>query len=130
MARPPALTTDVLKKLSDAIRVGATNEIACKYAGISESVFYEMKAGKFPRGIDKNLKAEFSEVLTRAEGEGAVQLLAVIQKAGREGDWRAALAILERRYADSYGKQVHEHTGPNGAPLTIQIQRITREVDA
>lgn len=103
MARPTKYTPETAKKITDAIRVGATFHLACAYAGISEETFSQWRK-KFP---------EFSEAVKEAEGGAAVKWLALIDKAAGDGTWQAAAWKLERRYPEQYGRQVvdNRHSG-------------------
>jgi hypothetical protein len=114
-------TPETVDKLTQAIRLGATYKLACDYAGISQETFSQWMNGK----------PEFSEAVKDAEGEGAVKLLAVIERAanGVKGDngeyiltpvWQAAAWKLERRYPQMYGKQAIEVSGPNGVPIRVK----------
>ena len=120
MARPVKLTPEVQKALTQAIELGATYELACKYAGITYQTFrnwtlaaQEAKSGQL---------VDFAKAIEAAEGKAAVKWLAKIEQAGSD-DWRAVAWKLERRYPQDYGKTVQEqqHTGKDGGPLTITI---------
>lgn len=112
MARPTKYTPETVKKITDAIKLGATYELACNYAGIDYSTFNEWQ----------KTKPKFSEAVKAAEGEAAVKWLAKIEAAAVKS-WQAAAWKLERRYPHDYGRTVQEqqHTGKDGAPLTIII---------
>lgn len=103
MARPSKYTPETAKKITDAIRLGATFGLACQYAGISEDTFARWRE-KY---------ADFAEAVKEAEGAGVVGWLAKIEKAANEGTWQAAAWKLERRYPREYGRTVqeHEHSG-------------------
>lgn len=113
MARRSKYTPDVVKRITDAIRLGATYELACNYGGISHETFHQWR----------NNKPEFSDAIKEAEGTAVVKWLALIDKAATEGSWQAAAWKLERRYPHDYGKTVQEnqHTGKDGGPMTIVI---------
>lgn len=96
MARPTKYTPETTKKITDAIRVGATYRLACDYGGITEETFSQWRK-RYP---------EFTEAIKEAEGAGAVGWLAKIEKAANEGAWQAAAWKLERRYPESYGRTV------------------------
>lgn len=59
--------------------------------------------------MDRGIKAEdeeyrsFYEEVTKALAQAKVRNEAILQKAAAE-DWRAALAWLERRYPEEWGK--------------------------
>jgi transposase len=101
MARPTKYTPETAKKIYDAIRVGATYELACAYAGISYETFNQWRKAK----------AQFSEAVKEAEGGAAIKWLAQIDKAAQDGTWQAAAWKLERRYPREYGRTVMEHAG-------------------
>lgn len=123
MGRPSKFTPETIKKLTDAIRLGATYELAAKSAGISYQTFNEWREGRLmPKGTTSEQKREFVEAIQKAEGDAVVQWLAKIEKAANDGAWQAAAWKLERRYAREYGRNVHEHVGKDDAPLTIVFQ--------
>lgn len=97
--RKTKYTPDVVQRITEAIRLGATYKLACQYAGISTPLFYQWM----------NTKLEFLSAVKEAEGKGAIQWLAVIEKAAKEGTWQAAAWKLERRYNEDYGNRTH-HT--------------------
>ena len=107
--RPTKYTPETVKKIVDAIRVGATFRLACDYAGITEETFSQWRK-KY---------SEFSDAIKEAEGQGVVGWLAKIEKAANEGVWQAAAWKLERRYPKEYGRQVVE-TEHSGA-VTIKV---------
>ena len=100
MGRPTKLTPEVTKTITDAIAIGATYQAAAEYAGVGYSTFLAWMVKKA-----KNYVA-FQEAVTGANAKARISLLAAIQKPAREGDWRAAAWILERRFGDEYGPVV------------------------
>jgi hypothetical protein len=50
--RPTKMTTDIVKKLEDAFCVGATDAMACFYAGISRQTLYNYQE-KHPDFVDR-----------------------------------------------------------------------------
>lgn len=94
--RPTKYTPATVKRIVDAIRVGATFEMACAYGGISHETFCEWRR-KYP---------EFLEAVKAAEGAGVVTWLAVIEQAAKDGAWQAAAWKLERKYPQQYGRRV------------------------
>jgi len=118
MGRPSKLTPEVQKRITDAIRVGATYELAAQYGGIAYNTFNEwMKAGETATS-GKN--RELYEDVKGAEGEAAIKWLAVIDKASIE-QWQAAAWKLERRYPHAYGRSVTEVTGKDGKDLPVLV---------
>jgi len=99
MARPTKYTPEAVKKITDAIQLGATHELACKYAGISEDSLARWQARY----------ADFAAAIKEAEGSGAVGWLLRIEAAAKNGSWQAAAWKLERRYPEQYGRTVSDH---------------------
>ena len=101
MGRPSKYNEANAKKITDAVRVGATYKLACSYAGISDETFANWRK-RYP---------EFEQALVEAEGGAVVKWLALIDKAAQDGTWQAAAWKLERRYPREYGRTVIEHDG-------------------
>ena len=99
MARKSKYTPETVAKIIEAIKMGATYELAAGYAGIHYDTFNEWMKHK----------AEFSEQVKSAEGVGAMIWLAKIERAASDGNWQAAAWKLERRYPHMYGKTVQQH---------------------
>jgi hypothetical protein len=114
--RKSKYSPEVVSDIVTALSMGATEQHAAFYAGISEDTFQ--------RWEDKY--ADFADRVKRAKGQRAVKWLAKIEQAANT-DWRAALAKLQACERDSYGKEKAElqHTGKDGAPLTVVIERVT-----
>jgi len=107
MGRPSKLTPETQEKICEAIRLGATYELACNSAGVSYTSFREWilrgekaKTGKF---------LVFSEAIKKAEGDATKKWLSHIEDAAQDGNWQAAAWKLERRYPANYGKQIKQH---------------------
>lgn len=99
--KPKLLNPVIVARLCDAIRTGATIELACKYAGIAASVYYDaVNRGKAGAVEWQGLIAELAD----AEGAGAVEMLTTVTNAARNGTWPAAAWMLERRYPMMYGR--------------------------
>lgn len=96
MARKSKYTPDVIQRLTMAIGLGATYELACGYAGITYETFREWI----------KTKVGFSDVIKAAEGQAATKWLAKIEQAASEGNWQAAAWKLERRYPKDYGRRI------------------------
>lgn len=113
------LSPDVKERVLQAIRLGATYELACAYAGVSRrSLLRYRKDGAFGAEVEK------------AEGHAAVTWLAKIEKAASDGEWTAAAWKLERRYPDVYGRRVQEVRGSPDAPLRVTLVLGERELGA
>lgn len=112
MARRTKYTPEVVQRLTQAISMGATYELACKYAGLHYDTFNEWRKAK----------PEFSDAVEKAEGQAVVGWLAKIEKAANDGEWTAAAWKLERRYPQQYGRKVTEHTGEVGVKGYVTTQ--------
>lgn len=96
----------VRTRLLAAFSLGATIDIACAAAGITKPAYYawygaycRRDASVFP-GLD-----DLFEAIESARASGAIQMLAVIQRAATDGrNWQAAAWRLERRYPRDYGR--------------------------
>jgi transposase len=108
-----------------ALRQGAPIRTACHIAGISKSTYYEWcRLGReHPRSAHAAFVLEGSKAISTAE----LNLIGVIRRAAAKGDWRAALAILERRWPEEYGRRIQmvenpsKHQGP--PPQLIVTER-------
>ena len=99
--KPKLLNPAILSRLCDAIRTGATIELACKYAGIAPSVYFD--AQNRAKNGDPEWQGVAAE-LADAEGACAVEMLSTVTNAARNGTWPAAAWMLERRYPMMYGR--------------------------
>lgn len=106
--RKSKYTPETVKKITQAIELGATYELAAAYGGISITTFNDWRKAK----------PAFSAAIKEAEGRASVKWLARIEQAASE-HWQAAAWKLERRYPRDYGRTVQEHTGEGGGPLTV-----------
>jgi transposase len=136
--RPTKLTPETVKKLTDAIQSGATYELACKYAGITYSLFASWRARGLaevarrdnprvkdgtPEWITEQPFLDFFEAIQKAEGNAALGWLLKIEQAANQGHWQAAAWKLERRYPQDYGRKVHEVQGKDGGPVVVEVLR-------
>lgn len=117
-------TKETVDRLLRGIRMGLTYELACQYARIDYSTFWNWKSGKFPRSLtdeQKELKTDFMEMLAGAEGDAAARHMSTIMQAAAQGDWKASAWALERRWPHHYGREVVELSGKEGGPVAIEI---------
>jgi hypothetical protein len=109
--RKSKYTPELIKVLLDAVGTGMTDGDACLIAGISEETFYAWQ----------RTKPDFSDRILRARPNGWKSALERIRLAGIEGDWKADAEYLDRTRSPYRKSQEMQHTGPNGAPLTISF---------
>lgn len=113
MARPSSYTPKKAALILDALSGLAGKGEAAKAAGISRKTLYNWR--------DAN--PDFAEALEDVD-EGVTDLVesSALRKAIREGDTTMQIFLLKTRRRDIYGdRQTLEHTGKDGAPLTITI---------
>jgi len=106
MARKSKFNEAITNRIAEALRIGATYEIAAEYAGISRSTLYNwMEKGKEQ---NSGQYRTFLDSIKTAEARGAIANLAMIESAAKAGDWKAAAWRLERRHGytrDGYQAQ-------------------------
>lgn len=98
MGRPTSLTDISAERIRQAVRKGATWQLAAAAAGVGRSTLMDWKA-KGKRG--EQPYADFLDSLKRAEAERADEALEHIQKAAGTS-WQAAAWYLERRYPQTF----------------------------
>lgn len=108
----------VVDRLIEAIKRGATNELAARYASISPATLYNWLATAEQQESGKYV--EFSQKFYEAKGKAAYKWLGMIDDA-MPTNWQAAAWKLERTYPTQYGKTVQsvEVSGAGGGPITI-----------
>lgn len=94
-------TPERMKRILQALELGATYQLAANAAGIS--------ATTLTRWMRED--EEFGDECRSSEGKAAVRWLAKIEQAASAGDWHAAAWKLERRFPRDYGKRIVEHEG-------------------
>lgn len=137
----------VFASVVDDLRVGGYIADAAHRAGVSPaSVFRwiargaewedhdEEKDGPIPE--HERVYVEFCVAVERARSDAVMASLAVIRRAAqgtpaeyspdgnlvrkeRQPEWTAAAWYLERTRPHEFGRQIHEHQGKDGAPLTL-----------
>ena len=104
IGRPSKLTTETKGKLVNALSAGAHIEIACVYAGITRTTYYEWAAiarNGTPENPAPKEYLELAETIEQATVQGEITTLASIKKASAD-DWRAGAWLLERRHPDRW----------------------------
>jgi hypothetical protein len=121
--RPRKDPADYLPRLCLALELGSWRWLACKFAGVSYSTFRTWMVAGEAADADAAMQA-FVRRIHQAEATAAVRDLARIHEAAAH-DWRAAAWLLERRFPESYGKQVLEqrHTGAGAPAVQVLVQR-------
>ena len=137
MAAPSKLTPDTQARIVQALRLGATFELAAQYGGVSYDTFNnwrkrgEAELDRMARartrtdaGPDELPFVQFFEATKAAEADAVVGWLAKIEKAASDGNWQAAAWKLERRYPQDYGRTVvqNEITRRDGGAVNIVVK--------
>jgi transposase len=121
VGRPDKLSPELRARLVEAVRAGCTWECAADYASISRSTLHRWLA----RAGELNADPRFNELraeLRKAEAEAELYAAAVVKRA-MDGDWRAAIAYLERRHPERWGRRSAgaklEHHQPGEAEIDV-----------
>ena len=134
--RPTALLEEIKEQtLLDYIRIGTPVRKAVTASGIAEKTFYNWMArgmaererqSLVPNAKDIPTEVIFLQFLQRVEqarAEAITKKVAVIAKAGNDGDWRAAAWYLERQVPEDFGKTDRfEIGGTNGEAIRVQVE--------
>jgi hypothetical protein len=113
--RPTKFTQKVTSAIIKNIRIGATFRDAAGAAGVDyESYNNWMKRGE---AEGEGPYFDFFVSVEQAKHDAILQYVGVINKAAKQGDWRAALEYLRRRDREHWGDNVDLTTGGN--PLTV-----------
>lgn len=134
--RPTALLEEVKEQtLLDYIRIGTPIRKAVTASGIAEKTFYNWmtrgmaereRLSLVPDAKENPTEVIFLQFLQRVEqarAEAITKKVAVIAKAGNDGDWRAAAWYLERQVPEDFGKTDRfEIGGTNGEAIKVQVE--------
>jgi hypothetical protein len=115
-------TDQTLDRLCQGLSLGATHELACRYAGVASSTFRAWRQ-EAERAAPGTRQHALLARLDAAEGQAAVHWLRLIEDAAQQGQWQAAAWKLERRYPSEYGRHIVQHDGQ--VRLTTQPEWIT-----
>lgn len=123
MSRPTKLTPEIADLIVAAIRAGSFPEPAARAAGVSPATLYRWK--RRGRSEEEGPYRDFLETLRRAEGAAEVHAIAVIRKQ-MPGDWRAALAYLERRHPERWQRNTEgKGRKPRPRRRSIDLKKLT-----
>ena len=112
MGRPTKLNAETTERLIEAVRLGATWEIAAAAAGVDVSTVHRWRAG------EGELNRELCDRLQKSEADGALDALAAIRQAAQGGTWQAAAWLLERRYPAAYGRRTEVAVSTTVKPVS------------
>ncbi len=129
-----AETIDRGEVIIRTVRLGVPDHIACQAAGIHRSTLARWKAAASEAADldDEALTAkqrrlrDFCDQLTRAEAESVGYAVAMV-RAAMPKDWRAAVALIERRFPRDFSKRIEVQTDPvDRRPSTVDADLATR----
>ncbi len=98
--RPSKLTPEVQEKVLQALGLGNTRAHAAVYAGVGERTFRRWMAEGQEEG--EGPYTELRQAVLAAESRAQMLATGCIAKAIRDGDWKAAAWMLERRVPEHY----------------------------
>ncbi len=129
MSRKPKINPESIKRICNAIELGATYTIAAEAGGISRGTLYNwFDRAKKPRADKAYVR--FLEQFTAAESRGALHLLGEVKRHSVK-DWRAAAWVLERRHdykKDKVSERISEiRTDPDKQKTPDDYMSLLRE---
>tara|TARA_R110000824_G_scaffold19663_1_gene75650 strand:+ start:104 stop:535 length:432 start_codon:yes stop_codon:yes gene_type:complete len=113
------------KSILDATTLGCTKRLACKYAGISETVLYDWLSRG--RGAENEEFITFLEDFNKAEAMSALRSLGTLNQAMKAGDIRAAMFLLERRHG--YNKVDQPLIEIKVSDDSLNVRELMEEID-
>ena len=121
MARPTKFTAERCERFLAAFSTGVFAETAARHAGWSPATLYRILRGTSPEHV------AFRENVHRVETELELRLAGTVTQAAFR-DARLALAMLERRFAEHWGRRAAlaaplEEVVRPGAPPPPQLER-------
>jgi transposase-like protein len=113
--RPTKFTPTRVDGILNAIRNGATRNLAARLNGITEDTIYDWnRQGEADKAAGRRTaKAKFSDDLSRADEEQEFLLIGAVMRGTRDrqvggewipGDWRAALSLLKSKFPERYSE--------------------------
>jgi transposase len=97
MARPTKLNDELTRQIARMIRAGNSVEVLCDVVGIGESTFYDwLERGKSDARNDA-LYRRFRAAVLKAHGDRERKLVGYIERAARNGSWKAAEWLMKRQ---------------------------------
>ena len=114
MARPNKFTPERRERFLAALSTGAFPETAARHAGWSQATLYRILGGTSPDHV------AFREDVLRTETELELRLAGTVTQAAF-GSARLALALLERRFSERWGRRAGiaragDPQSPEGTP--------------
>jgi hypothetical protein len=124
--RPTRFTAETRETLLGALRAGATRKDACAVAGLGYSTFMSWMQ---QAAADDGEYEDFALLVRQAEATFIVTLCQLWTRAAGT-DWRAAMALLERRYHAAPRKVIEHRYHPPGSRPLSKVYELPRDGDA
>lgn len=104
------------------LRLGLNRNDAAALAGWSRQVFkVYIERGETAVAEGRHDKfVTFLAEVERAEAEFKASCHGVIVNAAQNGQWTAAMTLLERRFPQEYSRRTLEVTGRDGGPIEVR----------
>lgn len=119
MPRPTKITPEAAERIVGAVMVGAPLELAATAGGVTDrTVRRWLERGRREK---KGPYAAFAKSITEAQVRLLTRHLAVVDKAGLQGDWRASAWKLAHVFPAQFGGPNQlEVSGKGGKPIQVQ----------
>lgn len=128
---PIKLTLDVRDTIVEAVEAGLTYERAAAVAGVHRGTLVEWRN----RGTEDleagraTVFADLADALTPASARGELELARIIREAATD-DWRAALAILQARHPERWGRRPAVDVTSNEVSAPVHVKPTGSRRDA
>lgn len=116
--RPTAITSEVVRKLTEAFKLDMTVEEACTYANISKDTYY--RKCKSDKG--------FSDEMERARQFATAKARRIVIEK-MEDDGGLALKYLERKRKEEFSQRFEQQVEVNSILALVKAQEESETVD-
>lgn len=103
--RPSIPSREILESVCETVRNGVPAEVAAAAAGVDEPTFEAWMARGERGGRGAGAYMAFCDAVAKARAEAQAQLVRRIADAAAEGHWQAAAWLLERAFAEKWGRK-------------------------
>lgn len=124
---PIKLTRDIINKICLQLKNGSYVETAAVMCGVPKSTFYNW----INKAHEPNSAVIYKELLDateRAQAEADMRDLAIIQKAGEGGQWKASAWRLERRHPEQWGARQFIEQNLNSPSVILSEAEIDKQL--
>lgn len=126
--RKSKLTKELIEDAREMLEAGNYANTVAAALGIGQTTWYRwLEEAEEPKA--SALKREFRDMVEASTAMAEVEYVDCIKAAKDGGDWRAAMAWLERKLNDRWGRvDRHKHSGDEGGEA-IPILVVKKEGD-